>query len=170
VQDEHVPRENDPGVPPSEERPRIDPKRILKAIIPVAILVALILSDFPLCPSKAFFGLPCPGCGLTRATEAMAVGDFASMLVFHPLAPIITPLAIYTVGRTLLVSAGLLSGRSKDWLVTYMPRAFWPVLGVALIGLWIARLAGYLGGHPDELAFSDGWIAQGFTWVANLFG
>lgn len=169
VEDDPVSAGSSSGVGASGGRPKIDPKRVLKAAIPLAILLALILSDIPLCPSKNFFGIPCPGCGLTRATEAMVMGDFATMLLMHPLAPIITPLAIYTVGRTLLVSAGLISGRSKDWLVAYLPKAIWPILAVAVLGLWIARVAGYLGGHPDPIDFTDGWIARGFAWVWNLF-
>ncbi|MBX3268822.1 MAG: DUF2752 domain-containing protein [Sandaracinaceae bacterium] len=139
---------------------------MIKALIPPGILLALIVAGVPLCPTKNFFGIPCPGCGMTRATEAMLTGDFWGMLRLHPLAPFIVPVAIYMFGRATLVSAGLIDGRGKDWLGK-LPNPVWFTVGVLLIGLWIARLAGFLGGHPDEVDFSQGWLAQG---VMFLFG
>ena len=44
------------------------------------------LPNFPLpvmCGSRAFFGVECPGCGLTRSFVALAGGDFAESLAFH---------------------------------------------------------------------------------------
>lgn len=38
-----------------------------------------------ICPSLIFFGLPCPGCGLTRAGFYLITGDFAESFRMHPL-------------------------------------------------------------------------------------
>ncbi len=169
VPDEIVQNDAVAGVAHEEPpRPKTTPMKVLKAFVPLGIFVALVLSDIPVCPTKNFFGIPCPGCGLTRATEALVVGDLLTMLRMHPLAPIITPLAVWGLIRTTLVSAGLISGLSKD-PAGKIPKWFWATLGVALIGLWLARMFGYLGGHPDDVDFSQGWIAQGFTFVADFF-
>ncbi len=37
----------------------------------------------PLCMSRAWFGVECPGCGLTRSFVALAEGDIARSLSFH---------------------------------------------------------------------------------------
>lgn len=40
----------------------------------------------PLCPLHAATGLPCPGCGTTRAVEAIFAGDWGAALLLNPLA------------------------------------------------------------------------------------
>ena len=55
-----------------------------------------------MCPTALFFGIPCPGCGLTRATLALLRGDVGAALHFHPLVFVLTPLAAYALGTTLL--------------------------------------------------------------------
>ncbi|MCB9593477.1 MAG: DUF2752 domain-containing protein [Sandaracinaceae bacterium] len=154
---------DDAGVP----RSKTTPKRVFMAFLPITIFGILIAFDVPLCPSKNLFGLPCPGCGLTRATEAMVTGDFMTMLRMHPLAPIITPVAIFSFARATLISAGLVSSTTKDPLGR-IPNAVWVVIGTVLITLWVARMAGFFGGLPDPVDFSQGWIAQGFNYLWDL--
>ena len=51
-----------------------------------AIAVAPVFAPFaPVCPFHAWTGLPCPGCGSTRAVLALAAGDPLGALAFHPL-------------------------------------------------------------------------------------
>ena len=38
------------------------------------------------CPFAELTGLPCPGCGLTRATLALGTGDWHASLRYHPFA------------------------------------------------------------------------------------
>ncbi len=40
----------------------------------------------PACPFHALTGMPCPGCGATRAALALARGDVAGALAWNPLA------------------------------------------------------------------------------------
>jgi hypothetical protein len=42
-----------------------------------------------LCPFKLLTGLPCPGCGMTRALIYCAHGDWHTALAFHPLGPLV---------------------------------------------------------------------------------
>ena len=41
------------------------------------------------CPILAATGVPCPGCGLTRASMALIRGDFLQSLQIHAFAPIV---------------------------------------------------------------------------------
>lgn len=148
---------------------RFSAKRLAQAAIPLAVLGVFVLFELPLCPFRTLLGIPCPGCGLTRATEAMLVGDLTTMLHFHPLAPIITPLAVFGIGRATLVYAGALPS-SFDPL-RRVPSVVWMVMVIGLLGLWGARAFGLLGGLPDPLDPTQGWLWRGLGWVLSpIFG
>ena len=48
-------------------------------------LAALFLLTDTICLSQLIFGMPCPGCGLTRATLAFLALDFLKAFQMHPL-------------------------------------------------------------------------------------
>jgi len=58
--------------------------RIVTAI--VALLLLLTASGLPVwrCPVHALFGVPCPGCGLTRSILCLLKGDWRESLSYHP--------------------------------------------------------------------------------------
>lgn len=67
------------------------PARLLRLgalFTPFALAVAF---SVPICPSAAA-GIPCPGCGLTRATLALLSGDVAGATALQPLAVVVCPL------------------------------------------------------------------------------
>jgi len=118
--------------------PRSRPRLIVwTAIVGVSLAVATTgLGDdngTVLCPFRRCTGVTCPGCGLTRATGALARGNLASAHSHHPLVlPILIQLAV-----------GLL-------LWTFQPASFWnaqkrPILVIlsinvlAIFGTWGAR-------------------------------
>lgn len=50
---------------------------------------------FPRCPSYWFFGVYCPGCGITRALHALLHGDVAQALAYNPLAILAAPVLLW---------------------------------------------------------------------------
>ncbi len=52
------------------------------AVLACLILFALIFHD--VCPVQILYGLPCPGCGLTRAGVLLLTGHFAAAFQMHP--------------------------------------------------------------------------------------
>ena len=46
------------------------------------------------CPVHWLTGIACPGCGITRASVALARGDFARAWHFHPFVYLLVPLAL----------------------------------------------------------------------------
>ena len=123
-------------------------------------------SDFPLCPLAGSFGIPCPGCGLTRATLALLHGDVRAALHYHPLVLLLTPLVagIALAGAWNLLRPPALqarpqfifsNGRAMKWLAT-------TVLTLTL-GVWLARFAGFFGGPVEVVSMREWLMARAET-------
>lgn len=69
-------------------------------------------AGIPLCPFKALTGLPCPGCGLTRAFSSLLHGQFAKAFTFHPFAFLLVPVAFWMAAQ-LVLPAGLRDGQAR---------------------------------------------------------
>jgi hypothetical protein len=93
----------------------------------------------PLCPFAMAFGIPCPGCGLSRAAFALLRGDLHAALAVHPLSPIALPatfvLALHATSERPAVP-------SRERLIVLFSAA----LLVLLVAVWLARFAGAFGG------------------------
>jgi hypothetical protein len=68
-------------------------------------LAALGLSGWP-CPLLLGLGIPCPGCGLTRATLELLSGQWHAALTHHAFAPLLL-LSLAVLGGASLLPAGL---------------------------------------------------------------
>jgi hypothetical protein len=141
-------------------RPRV---RLLVVVGIIATGSAFAFFGPPLCPTALFFGIPCPGCGLTRATLALLRGDVASALHFHPLVFVLAPLFASAIGVSLLdyVRGGGASAPDhvpRRLSVRARYRAAWGLLALAL-AVWGARFAGYFGG-PVPVENLDAVIAR----------
>jgi hypothetical protein len=143
-------------------------KAALTAGMPLIVLGVLAAVEFPLCPTRLAIGVPCPGCGLTRATLAGLTLDLEGLLHYHPLAPLMTPLVGWTFLKPVLRALGWVEQQTLDRLPQIPQPLYW-TLGVALFGLWIARLAGLLGGHPDPIDFTDSYLYRGGHSLWQLF-
>ncbi len=89
------------------------------------------------CTFRRLTGIPCPGCGMTRAMAALARGDLGAAVRFHPFAPLLLVEGAglwATVGTALVRQRPLtLPGRLPELLV------IWQAVG--FLALWIGRLA-----------------------------
>lgn len=90
----------------------------------------------PVCPLHVATGVPCPGCGTTRAVEALLAGDWAAAVQWNPLACA----ALAGVVLFDLYAALVLLGRLPRW----RPRGPMPiglrgglVTAIALNWLWL---------------------------------
>ncbi|WP_437729372.1 DUF2752 domain-containing protein [Sorangium sp. So ce861] len=111
-----------------------------------ALLGLLVACGVPLCPFAIVTRHPCPGCGLTRATLALAHGHVAEALRLHPLSPIMAPLVLAAIAYNAAVYV-------KDGRIaaTESVQGAWVTrLGVALailmVAVWVARFLGAFGG------------------------
>mgnify|MGYP002778380261 CR=1 FL=1 len=97
-----------------------------------------ILGVGSICTFKNVFGIPCPGCGLTRSFVAIARGQWAESFAWHPLGPLLwLGVAIYFV-------ASLYFALFRAPFRVSMRLQLGAVLGVllALFAVWILRLNG----------------------------
>lgn len=90
--------------------------------------------------------MPCPGCGLTRATLRLFHGDIHGALSFHPLVLLVLPLLVAFFGTNFVMYVktgqwGWVERNNQRWVT-----AIAAGLLVLAIAVWIARFLGYFGG------------------------
>ena len=77
-------------------------KTALNAAVGLLLWGAVFLLTDSLCWFQALFGLPCPGCGSTRAAIALFHGHFSEAFAFHPLIPLSLAILPYAAFRDAL--------------------------------------------------------------------
>jgi hypothetical protein len=68
------------------------------------------------CPLRWALGIPCPGCGLTRASVALLKGDFAASFGLHAFAPVLL------LGLAAFAVAGLLPAARREAFAGFVAR------------------------------------------------
>lgn len=127
-----------PALPPPDSRLR----RLLRLGVFVAPLGLATLLGVPICPTAALLRQPCPGCGITRASSALAQGDLASAVALNPLSPVVVPLAAGLALYGML--AYVFTGRSP--MNDRVPMGLGIALSAALTVVWAMRWFGAFGG------------------------
>lgn len=110
----------------------------LRPALPAVVIASLLaLVPYPTCLLRLVLGIPCPACGLTRATLALARLDVDAAIHFHPLSIPLACVAVVT---------GVLAFLAND--ATW--RRWVPFVcgstGLALAVVWALRMVGWLGG------------------------
>ncbi|MCX8129593.1 MAG: DUF2752 domain-containing protein [Clostridia bacterium] len=82
-----------------------------------------------ICVSKATFGVPCPGCGMTRSFKSLIKGDIHSAFYYHPLF-ILVILAAFVI---LFRNTGSISK-------IYKSAVTWISLLIVFISVWVVRM------------------------------
>lgn len=120
-------------------------KRDIKLLILPAIifLVYFVVGKrflYSLCPSVVITGLPCPGCGLTRATFAFMRGDFLRAWELHPF--------IYILGIYVIVYC------IRRYILLRDVRSMYKCLLVILIAMLIFYIYRMIRYFPGEAPMS----------------
>ena len=62
----------------------------MKKVIVIIITAGVIVLIFAVgCPIRRITGIPCPGCGMTRAFVSLIEFDFSAAFYFHPVFPLV---------------------------------------------------------------------------------
>jgi hypothetical protein len=92
-------------------------------------------------------GVPCPGCGLSRAGRQLLSGELDAALVLHPLSPLVVPLVAAGVVCAVRVERwGALHPALSCTNARTAADAASVILAAALVAVWIARFWGAFGG------------------------
>ena len=103
----------------------------LKYNLPGLLVVAGYILVFQLflhtiCPMQLIFGLPCPGCGLTRAATQLLTGHFTESFRMHPFL-----IAWILMAADWLLSRYLFMRRAKELPI---------LLGLVIAGMFVFYL------------------------------
>jgi len=91
------------------------------------------------CPIFRVTGIPCPGCGLTRAVILLLKGDVQASLHFHAFAPILVLTALALI-LTLLLPRSITQPAISRVEMLEQKTGFTVIIIVGLILYWLARL------------------------------
>jgi len=91
-----------------------------------------------LCSFQRFFGIPCPGCGLTRSFVALARGDVAAAWTFNPAGLLLFATVIFQLPYRAMQIVRLWRGQG-EFHSNLLPLSTIPI-GVALVVQWVWRL------------------------------
>src|SRR6188768_1851692 len=115
------------------------------ALIGGAFGLAVVLG-IPLCPFAILTRHPCPGCGLTRATLALAHGHVVEAVRLHPLSPVLAPLLVVALAYNALMYVREGRWAASEGLTHRWITRLAVVAVAALFAVWIARFCGAFGG------------------------
>jgi hypothetical protein len=151
----------------------VDRAQLRRSLVVLALggfLALILLSQLPFCPMAGVLGIPCPGCGLTRATLAALHGDLRGAFHLHPLVFVLTPLFVWSIGAA---AFGYVRGprphsKPKLWLSSRSATLLASALLLATLGVWGARFLGYLGGPVPVVTFRQ-WAEprRRFPWSSH---
>lgn len=113
---------------------------LLLLVVSVALIttVSLGIVGWP-CPLLHLTGVPCPGCGLTRATNLLLRGQVNEALRFHAFAPVVLLGLIFLSATVVLPESTRSSWLNRvDRLEQKTKLVF--ILLVALIIYWLVRV------------------------------
>lgn len=101
------------------------------------------------CPVHAATGGWCPGCGSTRAVHELLHGDLAATMAAHPL---VIPAVVLLGSLWLAAVVRQVRPTARSFTATDLPVPVVAAIGVAFVGLTIARNAVGLWVPPDQPA------------------
>ncbi|MDR1067377.1 MAG: DUF2752 domain-containing protein [Clostridiales bacterium] len=101
-----------------------------------AIMIFTVATGNSVCPLYSIIGLPCPGCGLTRAWVNALSLRFTRAFEFHPLFSLVPALMVLLIGK----NGELPTGKWRVGLICSIVALF--------VAVWVARMALFFPDRP----------------------
>lgn len=133
-------------------------KKYIYPLIGISLfyLVVFILGNNTRCFYRNTIGIPCPGCGLSRAYTALFNGDIIRAFRYHPL--FIIPLVVAVV---------IIFKNSSYFSKLYKSRLFWNTICILLIGLWVVRMFLYFPTREPMAFYKNAFIPRVIRMIFN---
>jgi len=133
---------------------------LLPALFGVSYAYRPVVENGPIvCVSRLIWGVPCPGCGLTRAFCFMSHGEFDAAIRFNAIAPLA---ALYLGALCLYYFLGAVRGAPPAW----------PTDAIAS-GALVVAMTYWAGRLVEFFACGDGvgalWRDNGIARLLRLF-
>ncbi len=112
-----------------------------------AVALALAGTGGSACFFKSVYGVPCPGCGMSRALLALACGDVALAFSFHPLAPLVPFIGLVALLRN-----------TAPFRELYNSGIFWVACAACFVAVWAVRMVVYFP-HTPPMEYSRSSLA-----------
>ncbi len=109
---------------------QIRQNRVLWLVLPAFLLSAWLLTQTT-CVFRSTIGIPCPGCGLSRAFVYLLQGQWRQALLYHPLFWLVPPVFLTWAGLSLFMPEKMNSGWFNRVLI---------VIGMLFIAVYIYRM------------------------------
>lgn len=110
----------------------------------LVLFAFIIMGNDQLCIIHNITGLPCPGCGMTRAYLALLRGDLAGAFYYHPL------FWMVPFGAVVLIFH-----KYNSWLQKiYLSERFWIVITVIVLVVYVIRMI-LLFPHSEPMDFNQ---------------
>jgi hypothetical protein len=110
-------------------------------ILSVSLALAVTGIPGPPCLFRALYGIPCPGCGLTRSLLALWHGDLRAAVLYHPLGAPLFFVCLTLCGVRLLsaIRRKRCALENRLFETVSSPR-FAGIALCLLLGVWLIRL------------------------------
>jgi hypothetical protein len=137
--------------------------RVIRQYIRAAVLLSAIMGLLWLfggqetCYFKGFFGIPCPGCGLTRAYLSFFTGDFSAAFFYHPL--------FWTIPAVILP---VLFRRNTLFGTIYDSNYFWITVIIMFLGVYLVRLVLFFPETPPMDFNSKAILIKLFHYLSDF--
>lgn len=106
------------------------------------------------CPWALLLGVPCPGCGLSRAAALLLHGQLEGALQLHPLSPLLVPLVLAAALRAgfVHVRGPLPAAHPVRLALRRWQGPLFGLLACLVLALWGARFGGAFGGPVQVIS------------------
>ncbi len=109
------------------------------------------------CYFRSIFGIPCPGCGMSRAWISFFKTDFASAFRFHPLFWVVPVIAVVIIFK----KNSVIKKINQSYL-------FWIVTALAFISVYIIRMYFLFPNTPPLQYNNKSILAKVVLYLADL--